>query len=231
VGTLALPLHESHLVHFRKVTPLADHCIESLNNHAQFDHKPSLVAFFTKYFQNPATPIIPPCQGLEKDRPANQLLKSSDHIGVGLMQISMIKQYEESYFIPGKFLSVSQTARTGLEVYLAGYETAYNDLTYGCIHRQVNGQTKTDYRALIRGAWAIYNSGAAQKACRFANPSDPWNRNDVRFQQTLENVLSLNDVSIYYRNLSGGERAALTEIVTNFLSDRNDRAELDRLLH
>jgi hypothetical protein len=232
VLNLAVPHHESSLMHFRAAE--SSDCDPITNELRRVKNRKSR----TVLSQNLVTSTprrLKSCSRIRNQPHLVQLLTSYTGEDVGISQVN--PRIHKPAMNPEVLLSVPRFANYGLSYLYNGYmsvlqrvignakrpECSMNKDPYG-----VPGQTKASpHYNMVRATWAgWYNTGGG-KICRFTKPHRTkvgrrWVRtighiNDVNFKETVDAMLTGGN-SIYHQLLPEGstERAAFAEIFSNY---------------
>ncbi len=225
VAGIAVPWHESRLQHFRQLSRLGTRCSDEMNSGAILRGRgdPNYAGFFQKYLRGGVPPAVLDCSRFSPGDVTNQLVGSSDGISIGLMQMN-IRWHVDGYFMPRKYLSVSQTATYGLHYYFSGFNDSYlRWRSLGCLGDGAAGGPNPT--ALIRAGWAIFNAGPGS-GCRFAQN----NAADRAFYENLQEIVNDSAQTPFQMALTGPARAAYMQIIDNFANHRDLRDAVDAVL-
>lgn len=230
---LTVPLHEGLYVHFRNVD--GDVCRADANS-GDLVKKAGTTTYniFTQYFKNPANPFFPNCETMKVTNGVKQMIRGGDGTDLSIMQVS-IRWHFDDFLANKKYESVAKTLGYGFGQLLSGFDPVYrNAANYKCLFDDA-GNKKVNYISLIRGIWGgKYNSGSISQTCRFADPNSPYKTHDILFAQNLDKILNFNGtISVdYIGNLmvQGNSAAAIREVVSNLMNNKNDRTALNKVL-
>lgn len=234
LASLAVPLHESSLMHFTRRDPqkycyfsndvlvdikLAIDQLEKtktqgrqveikLNNARYLDRN---IKRFYEALGN-GQDLFQSCDELSSLAEVQQLLFSNDYADVGLMMLN--SSSHGSFFRAERIFYVDEVIHYGLSYLYDGFEEiALNNLEYPCLVAASDSKDFT-YR-LIQGAWSgKYNSGNVSKTCRFTDPNNRYHRNDVSFNQKLLSLFEGNSLFHQYLPLNSIERELLDLFVS-----------------
>ncbi len=233
--SLTVPLHEGLYIHFRNVD--GDVCkVDANNGNLVKKGSSSTYKIFMDTFKAPGNSYFPDCEVMNKTVGVNQMIHGADGTDLSMMQVS-IRWHFDDFLANKKYESVQQTVNYGLSHLLNGFDPVYRNVAnYKCISESgFLKKKKINYINLIRGVWAgKYNSGTLTQTCRFADPTSPYKGHDIGFAKNLDKILNFNgaitpDLAGTFK-IEGQAAAAIKEITSNLKANKNDRAELDKLL-
>lgn len=233
--SLTVPLHEGLYVHFRNVD--GEVCRAEANS-GEIIKKAGEITYkhFMDTFKKPGESYFPNCEEMNKTVGVNQMIRGGDGTDLSLMQVS-IRWHFDDYLANKKFESVQKTVNYGLSHLLNGFDPVYRNVAdYKCISESgFLKKKKVNYINLIRGIWAgKYNSGSIAQTCRFADANSPYKNHDIGFAKNLNKILDFNgSISpdfIGELKIEGSAAAAIKEIVSNLKENKNNRAELEKVL-
>jgi len=236
VLALTVPLHEGVYVQFRNVD--GDVCSLAANNGDLVKKAGSLIYnIFNQYFKNPTRPYFPNCEAMNLKTGVNQMIRGGDGTDLSIMQIS-IRWHFDDFLANKKYESVAQTLGYGFKLLLNGFDPVYRNISdYKCLMDTAVGsrKTKINYISLIKGVWGgKYNSGSISQTCRFADPNSPFKKHDIGFAKNLDKILKFNGSIapdfIGEIKVDDQSSAAIKEILSNLVGNKNDHAALDKVL-
>jgi hypothetical protein len=233
---LTVPLHEGVYIQFRNVD--GDVCSLPANNGELVKKSGPLVySIFNQYFKNPARPYFPNCEAINLKTGIHQMIRSGDGSDLSIMQIS-IRWHFDDFLANKKYESVAQTLGYGFKLLLNGFDPVYRNISdYKCLFESVGmGQkNKINYINLIKGVWAgKYNSGSISQTCRFLDPNSPFKKHDIGFAKNLDKILKFNGAIApdYIGEIKVDDQssAAIKEVVSNLIENKNYHKALDKVL-
>ncbi len=236
---LTVPLHEGLYVQFRTVDNTPGLCQESLNNGTRLQNEIAREFFQQTFLEvnshNKEVPYAVSCDQLIEEKRINQLISGgTDGSDISVMQVN-VRWHYDNFLGRGDYRSVERSIRYGLAYLMRGFRPVYaNYENYHCL---IEDKSDINYEGLIRGTWAgQYNSGNITRTCRFADSSSPYTERDMGFKNNLEKVYEIANGGMIGFNrqlelkVSYEVRAALEEIIVNFLNQSNDRDAIEQIL-
>ncbi len=225
MGALAVPLHESRLVHFRSGPK--SWCDQERNEASSYQKmidrekaKSNPRNFYIKNMQQAREvhlrnfrpqPAVD-CKDIEVE-PIRQLLVNFGG-DMGLMQINMMA-HERPYVQTKLYTSTQKSVQYGLKIFYNAFFkvlAAADPKKYSCLYE--NG--KLSLRNVIRGTYAgPYNSGGLDNMCRFADPKNVYFKHSEGFNEALTGLESQK--SLFDLAATPEEQGDLTQLRQAFL--------------
>ncbi len=222
LGALAIPYHESRLIHFREARHQRE-CNDDIQRGRAQAKDSVLVQKLEQHLLNDKDTVLEPCSQINIGKDKNkQLIASSNYRSLGLFQINML--WHPVFMRERDYLSVVKTIDYGISLYKNGFLGSLFDKP-SCVHSFASNREEWSKR-LVRASWAgWFNSGKQENACRF----EKMKAEDVKFEADLNELLNTNENS-FSEHLSGDELAAFEEIRSNIKNGRFDTKYLSRIL-